>query len=572
MIVKIAKYNIIAILFLIVNQGFTQTTEVDNIEKDVIVLKEYAPSISDALKLSSLPHIIDTSRIAVDFEYEISPRQLSTTYNLKPVPSAKMKGEPLTKLYGNQLKLGFGSDFSPLVELSVNNLRSKKYSIGAFVQHFSVNGKTKIDDQTYYPNFSKNIVNLYGKRIYNKASLFANIDFQTNKFLLYGHPANIETTEKEDLEFNKFTTIGFSTIYKTNISQKSKLNYDLKFGYYYFQDSEKSNENNFLFLANFNKKYFDGTMNLKTKFDSYIINPVFFKTENMAVDSSALKNTFLTINPSFAKSGKEWKYSIGFDFVSLLNPNADAELYFFPDLKFEYKLVENFMISYFKYNGSIEANSLQKLSSRNHFISMEINYKNTKIKKNISAGLRGDISSKLSFDISANFKEVENMTFFENIFLNEKKFAIIYKDVDYGTFHGKLLYAKNDNLDFAIEGNFYAYSLKLEELSHTPQFDATISARYNLQDKIVLSSNLFFIGKRYANKYNDWAFYNAEYIYLASEELNSTVDCNIEIEYFKNKNLSAFVKFNNIFASKYYLWNYYPVQRFNVMAGVNYSF
>jgi hypothetical protein len=258
--------------------------------------------------------------------------------------------------------------------------------------------------------------------------------------------------------------------------------------------------------------------------------------------------------------------------VSLFDPAADAEFHFYPNLKFEYKLVENFIISYFKYNGSFDVNSLQKLSSTNPFISMEMNHKNTNIKKNIFAGVKGNISSKIAFDVSANFKEVENMVFFENLCENNQRFQLVYKNVDYGTFHGELLYEKNDYLDFSIEGNIYTYNIEIEELSHIPKFDAQITARYNLQNKIILSSDIFFIGKRYANIYAANCNTAQTLMALSPIELDGTVDFNLGVEYFKNKNLSAFLKFNNIFAKKYFYWNQYPGQGFNVMAGVNFSF
>jgi outer membrane receptor protein involved in Fe transport len=203
---------------------------------------------------------------------------------------------------------------------------------------------------------------------------------------------------------------------------------------------------------------------------------------------------------------------------------------------------------------------------------MEMNHKNTNIKKNIFAGVKGNISSKIAFDASANFKEVENMVFFENLCENNQRFQLVYKNVDYGTFHGELLYEKNDYLDFSIEGNIYTYNIEIEELSHIPKFDAQITARYNLQNKIILSSDIFFIGKRYANIYAANCNTAQTLMALSPIELDGTVDFNLGVEYFKNKNLSAFLKFNNIFAKKYFYWNQYPGQGFNVMAGVNFSF
>ena len=55
-------------------------------------------------------------------------------------------------------------------------------------------------------------------------------------------------------------------------------------------------------------------------------------------------------------------------------------------------------------------------------------------------------------------------------------------------------------------------------------------------------------------------------------DLTGYADVNLSIEYRYTKRLSAFVKFNNMLASKYAIWNLYNVQRFNAWMGATYSF
>ena len=57
-----------------------------------------------------------------------------------------------------------------------------------------------------------------------------------------------------------------------------------------------------------------------------------------------------------------------------------------------------------------------------------------------------------------------------------------------------------------------------------------------------------------------------------AEKINGWIDANLGVEYKYSKILSGFVRLNNLGFSRYYYWYRYQSMRFNVMAGVAYSF
>ena len=97
---------------------------------------------------------------------------------------------------------------------------------------------------------------------------------------------------------------------------------------------------------------------------------------------------------------------------------------------------------------------------------------------------------------------------------------------------------------------------------HMPAVKASLMPRYNLRNKILVSADLNYIGKRYARS----PYQNGEIIVL-----EDMIDLNLGVEYRYTKMMSLFVRFNNLAAYKYYLWNQFPLQRFHVMAGFTYS-
>ena len=59
---------------------------------------------------------------------------------------------------------------------------------------------------------------------------------------------------------------------------------------------------------------------------------------------------------------------------------------------------------------------------------------------------------------------------------------------------------------------------------------------------------------------------------VSQKTLKGITDINVGAEYRYNKKLSAFVRFNNIAGMRYYRWNNYPTQKFNLMGGLTFSF
>ena len=97
----------------------------------------------------------------------------------------------------------------------------------------------------------------------------------------------------------------------------------------------------------------------------------------------------------------------------------------------------------------------------------------------------------------------------------------------------------------------------------------------DLSDKIIVRGDVFVIGPRVARSYSDieddLLDYNFEFNY-GGLKLPACLDMNLGLEYRYNDRISAFINFNNFTASKYQIWNNFPVQSINILGGATFSF
>jgi hypothetical protein len=275
----------------------------------------------------------------------------------------------------------------------------------------------------------------------------------------------------------------------------------------------------------------------------------------------------MSINPSFEANGKKWHADIGLT-GTLDNFNKSTKFYFYPQLNLNYDIYESLVIPYAGVSGGLIKNSMRSLTRENAFVDTTINYQNTNNKYNLYGGLRGNLSSSTSYDAKVSYGQYDNLHFFvinyngPNMLYNQ--FNVVYDNTSVLNLSGQLKYQFKEKLNIIGKGNYYVYKTKtLTRAYHKPDFDLTGSAIYNLQSKIILRADLFFMGKQ-------WALTQLDDGALTPKQIKGWADINLEAEYRYSKMMSFFARFNNLAGQRYYRWERYPSQRFNFMIGLTF--
>ena len=518
------------------------------IQKEVKVIKPYTPTLSEAGKVNLLPEFNDTIRVNPDYGYKIYPRRYETQFKIIPIKPAKIVALPLTKLYKSQLTLGVGNYATLFADLNINELRSKTTAIGFNLRHLSSSGKIKLENGNKVDSdFSDNIAGIYGKKMFNKSVLEGGISGGYNTILFYGYNPTIDTILLRQKIKQKISSAGANIRYYSSHPDSTHFNYDFGLNYDFTVDGFKNKESGFDFNSRFSNPIGDAFIGGDLRLRSY----------QFSGDLDTSSNFIVNINPFYSKKTSDWKFLVG------LNTSFDSEgINLYPRAEFEFDIVKNVLLPYFGVGGYSMVNNFRKIIFENQYIIPGLRVKNTDYTLIGFAGLKGGYSSKMSYNLKGSYSRIDNMYFYVNSSDTlGNQFDVVYDGIGLMTFNGEVTWHKSDKLNLILKTNLYKYTLDaLEKPWHRPLFELALGAGYNLRDKILFNGNLFFTGKRFARGTG------TEIV-----ELNPYLDANMAFEYRYTKILSFFVRFNNLSASKYQIWNQYPVQRFQILGGFSYS-
>ena len=531
----------------------------DKLNKEVQVVRPYEPSISDAFKINLLPSISDTTKQSPILTYNIIQRPFSTNFTVTPISPAKMLIEPLSDLNNTYVRVGFGSSISPLLEAYYNNGRNKEFTYGGWFQSHSAFGKVKLNNgDRVDSDFGKTNFKVFGKKILKKSILSADAGFYKHKVTYYGYDVNVpsstintDTTPSEQ-HFNQFYT---NLRYNSSYTDSTHLNYAGEVGFSHLKDRFDMQET-LLNLSVKMDKFSNGE-----RFGGEFIVHHYIKNSNL--DSA--NNTIVTFAPWINLFGKQWRAIAGAKVVFDKDASGSHST-MYPIGLLSYDIISHYLIPYIEIGGFMEENSYQKISEENPWILPGKKVYNTSHKMILTGGIKGNLSTKVSYILYSSYSIIDSMYFFVNTSLSptnplNNQFTVESDNVELTKFVGELTIAPSSKINFFFRAEYDSYKIKnLAKPWHKPDFTALGSIRYNLKDKIVLSLDMFSTGKRYVKTSGK------------IKSLEGITDINFGVEYRYTKKLSGFINLNNLTSAKQDIFYLYPMYRFNVKFGLTYIF
>ena len=527
----------------------------------VIIQGKFTPSISDAQKILSVPVLKDTVYQVPSFKYDIEEKILETPFKVSPIKPAKLFGEPLTKLYPNYVALGMGNYLTPYFEFYHSKLRSRDTKYGVHLKHFSSAGT--INDYAF-PAWSNNFAEVYGSKFWKKSILDANVSYKRDVTHFYGFqpvdfPDSLLPNDADNVQ--RYNLVNADLHWYRYRLRTKDMNYDLKGNYYFLNDFFNNSENHIGMVASL-----DWNIDLVKSFSSQRLG--FDLTEDFyhnKWDTLAMQNAnLLKVTPYYSFITDALSVKVGLSIQT--KTDSMSTLFFYPELKINLAAIPNILYFNLNMTGGQTRNSLKSFSDENPFIISQIPLQFTNTKFQINFGLGSSISKSVNFDLQLYYDRVENAPLFisdtNEFYLN--KFTVLYEDYDRIKLQADITYQLHEKLRFLLRGNYYIYNMSSDFPWHKPSYDVSLTANYNIQDKIILRAAILTYG---AAKVPTW-----EQGVLVPQTLKGWVDFNLGVEYRYRKKLGFFVNFNNIGAARYYKWYDYPSYKFNFLAGLSYIF
>jgi hypothetical protein len=553
------KNKFIVIIFLFAFQSVNAQTPLP--KDSFVVVKSYKPTIASGSRLGFNPTIVDTQKVIQKLDYRFISNQVPVSFDVDPIGAAKIKGEPLTKLYNGYARLGVGNNTIPLGEVYYHNSRSKSHSIGAHLRYQQNN-----DIQDYENSSMSNLqATLFGKKFWRSNTLSGTIGYEREGFNYYGFEIDdtnrglADTTDTKQVYHNLSADLSL----KSTKQDSFNIRHEIGLQYYRIADLEGLiAENNIVANAKVGKFY--GS--------EYYQVDAFFDFNNGANTLDTINNVLVGLRPQVNSIGEKFRLNVGMGiYVDAINT---AKFHFYPIVDFKYNALGDVIVPYAGITGRMQRNNIRSLTRQNQFLSSDIELLNTNYRYEAYAGIRGVISSKLSFNTSLRKLKMDDFAMFvkEDVGL-KNKFILVYDDIEQLQISGELHYQLGEKWRVYLRGDYFGYNAgDEEEVWHMPNYKISLSGVYDLNDKIIVRMDLHQIGEQFAKTYDNISSGVIVADAVSKETLDGVFDANLGVEYRYTKRLSAFINFNNIGSVRYERWQDYPTQRFNVLGGLTYSF
>ena len=534
-----------------------------NLKSDTFkVVKAYNPTLVNAIKISTEPEIDDDLKIDLDLNYSFIGRQVPVSFIVEPIKPAKIKGEPLVKLYNGYARIGVGNSLVPFGELYYNSSRSKKYSIGGHAKYFNMTETNKIkgidNSQMHFE--------VFGKRFWKRNTITSSINFDRQKFNYYGfynlqNPIDKVELPKRDLE-QHYNRVGVNIGLTSTKQDSFNLRHSGNLAYHLTTNKSGNQEHNVRLDGNFSQFKNSELYNLDVLID---YNQYDFNSDN----------TIIGLKPQISTIGEKFRINAGLGVY--VNAGNATNFHFYPLAEIKYNVIDDILVPYIGVKGEMKRLNYNAVTSENLFVAEDINLANTNEKFNLYAGLRGTLSKKFSFNVSGSYKKTEN----DYLYIQQpdtnrpltKEYYLAYDEIKELGFKGEFAYRINEKITLYGLANFTSFETDQEQKAwHKPELKASVSASYNLRDKIIVKTDLIYWGEQFARGTVNQTLISTNGAFYNEIKLDGIFDANLNVEYRYTKRLSAFIQFNNIAGVNFEKYKDYPIQGFNVWGGFAYGF
>tara|TARA_B100000497_G_C7692323_1_gene421384 strand:+ start:1785 stop:3482 length:1698 start_codon:yes stop_codon:yes gene_type:complete len=562
---KIFTIICISIGVLLEINAFAQSDENLGVQ-EIQVTESFIPDVPEANKLTDIPTLSDTIKTVKNVSYSPINKRFESQLKLNPIKAAKIKGEPLNKLYHTYIYGGLGNMSMPTSKLFYSSDRNKSISYGlslsyiesysdvksAFDEEIKVSAAFRETDFSAFlkKDFEFGIVNAYASR-------------QGNMFQAYGYDPSLNLEEKFTEEYWGYSTVSLSLQSKN--TDKSKASYYAKL-FAYDLNEQTENSISFLLTAKQSVGLNAYTVDLGMDYDFNNLSKKYVFADSLA------KELIITFHPSVSRELAGGDLNLGFELKSMdTRDSADISLVVFPHVRYDYVFSDNFQRAFIGVRGGLDENSYWTLSKKNPFIlnalttdggSLELI--NSQIKYDFYVGMNSYLGSDVNWSSELSYARVQDMSFFEldPHSLYQNKFKVVYDNVNHLQWSSTLDWDVNPNANVNLQLNYHKYDLdSLQEYAYKPAIISKLGFSYDIGDKILPQIEL--VGAFDRSTASDSS--------SATPILNDIVDVNLALEYKYNTIFSAYFKAKNLIGG-YQIWENYPVLGPQVFFGLSFRF
>lgn len=564
----------------------------EEINRDVVVEREYIPEIEESNKVNTIPKITEEKVEKAKINYNIATfPTMETNYNLRPIPVSELS-KIKKKEYVNKgfARVGAGYPLNLLGDFYYPLLQSNSYILGIDLHHRS----TWLNNVRFYNKGDRaqaTVMNNDGmlnfKKSFTDNILFSEIKVTNDYFHYYGKDGLVRvgnTLPSYKLNDEVMAVRGDSITTKNNfmgvdfeIGLKSKpeyekIEYSVLAEYNFFSQQTGANEHAFELKADISKEVLDdfsvgGEMAIEGNF--YKFNSHKFSDSRYFFDASiedSINHMKLELLPYIKYSHSIFDLYAGADFE--LEFAKKTHFVVSPKVRFDMSVVKNLFYLYAQVWGGVTKNSMRNIAQENLYVTPNIRIEDTYNPLNLGLGFKVRIVPKLIFDAFVDYKIIKDQYFYTNApvlsatntYLNT--FDVVYSDAKVFDASASLTYDWSEKVTAFVKGAYHKWNCKeIDYAWYKPEYDVEAGVSYRVIRDFELSLSYNLLGNR-----------RYETPEGTAEKMRALHDLRFNATYDISPNVSVFAECHNMTGAQYELWYGYPAMRFNCLAGFIFVF
>jgi hypothetical protein len=481
-----------------------------------------------------------------------------TTPNYNPaIRPLKLKTEPISKIYGNYISVGYGNYASPYLEGYATTKRDKNKFYGAKLFHHSF-GSGPVDSGNSASGTTE--LKVFGRTFSRSVVAGGFLSFENRNAKFYGELPGVF---KGDASAQSYSVYSLGA--DVGNSSPADFNYNLRGGFSYLKDNFSSSESEI--NLNFTSAY---KMDDKKKL---MINADYFLISRKFASESRARHIF-KVKPSYQFSPIDnLLLTVGVNTAfqnDTLGTVKSVNIY--PNIRADYELNSNIQ-AYAALTGDIDKVSLHSLSRENLWLDQNVVINHTNRTFEFLAGLKGKLAGKFAFHTGLSFTNLKNLYFYQNDSARGQLFDVVYDrgNTTRTNLFGEVGFSSADKVKMLLRADIFGYSTdKQAEAWHRPTYRIGFTSSYNLYGKILFDVDMIAQGGMKALSIDQQLIIGG-YSYK-TVTINAALDLNLKASYLVSNQFSIFVKCNSVLNNQYQVYLYYPVRGLQAMAGLTWSF
>jgi hypothetical protein len=553
---KIFIFSIIG-MFLMKIQSFAQKTQGGDIKTEEIeIYKDSKVVLPQANRIfEKIPKVGDSTRKAI--RYEFVERKLPVqTPAFSPEVTMPQDGDSKTDAkaakHSNIVRAGIGNYGHTFFEAHAGIPMGEDNYHGIYIKH---NNFRLGPVGANYSGSSQNLVKVHSRTSFDAIKLEGALGWERRGFDFYGFvPRNYDFPESQIFNsWNKFNFIG--TI--SNSNKESKVDYQFKSNLSYLFSHLKANE-----------LVWKGTMNAVfpvTDELSAILDGTLVLAQRQ--DSTTLYRNLYKIRPTFQYKTDKFTITAGINVINDREKNTFNNSYFYPIAKLDVQPMQGIKV-FLGYEGDVYANNLTSYLMETPWLNRFIQLRNTRKSNDFYAGAKASLQNSLDVEAKISYANYKDFYVFNNSRIDSSRLEVLYSDdsttVKVTNFTAQASYQIPEmfrsNLKFDV--NVFGGLGNLKTAWHRPTFSATWNNTFTVKQKLLVSSDLYFMSGMQGKNFQT----NKEI------KLDAIIDLNFKFTYLISNHFDVFVSANNVLSNNYQRYLYYPSQGVNFLGGLSYSF